>query len=482
MEETHVHALDYLAVFRRRKWWLVVPVVCSVVIGALLLLVLPKEFRATATIGVEAPAVSPNIVNQPALDNQDRLRALQQQLMSAPILGRVAREEGFGNSPDAPVIQRLRSSIQVLVPDPVAATSEPRRLDTFLVSYGDPSALRAQRIADRIASVFVEEHSKMRAEHAGDTSEFIAAQQRASQERLGKLEAQLRRAKEAHMGRLPEQTQANLQMLSGLRQQIEANATSLRGEQDRLSMIERQIDSLTQGAAGLVVAPRRGGADATSIQSPEARVIMIERELADARTMYTAKHPEVLRLEDELKSARADAAAEQKKPTSDRLAQLQLDPTYRQLGGDREMARLRVRELERTETDLRRQIATYQERVESAPLVEQQLISLQRDYELERQQYADLATKLHTSAIAESVERNRRGEQFAVLETAALPTIPTKPVPWRVMLIAIVAGLAIGSAATVGREYFDRSVHDVHDLRTEFDLPVLGEITHIKTA
>src|SRR5262245_52560930 len=481
MEETQVHALDYLAVFRRRKWWLVVPVACSVAIGALLLLVLPKEFRATATIGVEAPAVSPNIVNQPALDNQERLRALQQQLMSAPILGRVAKEEGLGTAPDARVIQRLRSAILVTVPDPVAATSEPRRLDTFLVSYGDPNPLRAQRIADRIAAVFVEEHSKVRAEHAEDKSEFIAAQQRASQERLGKLEAQLRTAKEKHMGQLPEQTQANLQTLSGLRQQIEANATSLRGEQDRLSMIERQMDALTKGNAGLLVMPRRGG-DAPSIQSPEARVLVIERELADARTMYTAKHPEVLRLEDELKSARADAAADQKKPSADRLAQLQLDPTYRQAAADREVSRLRVRELERTETDLRRQIATYQARVESAPLVEQQLVSLQRDYELERQQYADLATKLHTSAIAESVERNRRGEQFAVLETAALPTIPTKPVPWRVMVISILAGLAIGGAATVAGEYFDRSVHDVHDLRTEFDLPVLGEITHIKTA
>src|SRR6516165_10176861 len=100
MEDTHVHALDYLIVFRRRKWWLVVPVIGSVAIGGLLLLVLPKEFRATATIGVEAPAVSPNIVNQSTLDNQERLRALQQQLMSAPILGRVAREEGLAGSSD----------------------------------------------------------------------------------------------------------------------------------------------------------------------------------------------------------------------------------------------------------------------------------------------------------------------------------------------------------------------------------------------
>src|SRR5215472_897558 len=208
MEDTRVHALDYLIVIRRRKWWLILPLISSVVLGGLLLMVLPKEFRATTTIGVEAPAVSPNIVNQSALDDQERLRALDQQLKSAPILARVAQEEGLGGSQDAGVIQRLRNGIQVLVPDPVAATNEPRRLDTFLVSYGDPSALRAQQIANRIAAVFVEETSKVRAEHAQDTSEFIAAQQRASQERLSTLEGKLRSAKEAHMGQLPEQTPA----------------------------------------------------------------------------------------------------------------------------------------------------------------------------------------------------------------------------------------------------------------------------------
>ena len=36
MEDTHVHALDYLSVVRRRKWWLVVPIVLSVFVGIVL--------------------------------------------------------------------------------------------------------------------------------------------------------------------------------------------------------------------------------------------------------------------------------------------------------------------------------------------------------------------------------------------------------------------------------------------------------------
>jgi len=480
MEDTHIHALDYVSVVRRRKWWLIAPIVLSVIVGLALVRFLPKEYRSTTTLGVAAPIVSPNLVNQTTpLDNQERMRALSQQLVSLPILSRVVREEGLGSgAPNDAQIGKLRRAIEITVPEPVANTNEVRRLDTFVVSYSDGDPKRAQRIANRLATVFVDESSKLRAEHAEDTSAFIATQFRASQARLADLESRLRKAKESHMGRLPEQTGANLQTLSGLRQQLEANSTALRGEQDRLSMIERQLEGLKQGSGDVLFVPR--GTEA--MLPPENRVVALQRELATARAVYTDKHPEVQRLEEELANARKDVVNERQRPAADRLAQLQTDPAYRQLVADREMARLRIREIQFTATDLQRQIGQYQARVEAAPMVEQQLATVQRDYDLEKTQYSELSTKLHASTIAENVERNRSGEQFTILYPASYPNEPTKPVPWRVMLLTIAAGVFLGGALSLGREYLDRSVHDVHELKDEFELPVLGEVTHIQPA
>jgi succinoglycan biosynthesis transport protein ExoP len=480
MEHIHVHALDYVSVFHRRKWWFMIPSVLSVLVGLLLVRFLPKEYRSSATLGVAAPIVSPNLVNQLSpLDNQERMRALSQQLLSPMILARVVREEGLGSgaSNDAR-LGNLRRAIDITVPEPVATTNEVRRLDTFVVSYSDGDPARAQRIANRLATVFVDENSKLRAEHAEDTSAFIATQVRASQARLADFEGRLRKAKESHIGRLPEQTQANLQTLSGLRQQLEAHATALRSEQDRLSMVERQIEGIKQGNADILFLPRGGEA----VQTPETRVMSLQREMAVARSMYTDKHPEIQRLEEELATARKDAVADRQRPAADRLAQLQLDPAYRQLVGDREMARLRIRELQRAGSDAQRQIGVYQARVEAAPMVEQQLATVQRDFDLEKQQYSDLSAKLHASTIAESVERNRSGEQFTVLYGASFPAEPTKPIPWRVMLISVLSGICLGGALTLGREYLDRSVHDVHELKEEFELPVLGEVARIQPA
>jgi polysaccharide chain length determinant protein (PEP-CTERM system associated) len=478
MEGTNVHALDYLSVVRRRRWWLALPIAASIVVGLALVRYLPKEYRSSTTLAVSAPIVSPNLVGQTAaLDNQERLRAITQQLVSMPILTRVIREERIGSgAPNEATIAQLRRAITITVPEPVTTTIEPRRLDTFVMSYADADPARAQRIANRLSAVFVDENSKTRAEYAENTSSFIATQLRASEARLGTLEAQLRKAKEAHMGQLPEQTQANLQTLTGLRQQLQAQVTALRGEQDRLSMIERQLESLKQGSSEVVVTPRGNEV----AQSPEARVAALQRELAAARAMYTSKHPEVQRLEEELSSARQDAAAEHQRPAAERVAQLQIDPGYRQLSADREMARLRIRELERASNDTQRQIGVYQARVEAAPMVEQQIASVQRSYDLERTQYTELSSKLHAATIAESVERNRGGEQFTILYPAPYPTEPTKPIPLRVMLVSVLTGICAGIGLTLGREYLDRSVHDVRELRDEFQLPILGEIARIQ--
>jgi polysaccharide chain length determinant protein (PEP-CTERM system associated) len=483
MEETPVHALEYLSVLRRRQWWLVLPIVASIGVGLALVRYLPKQYKSSATVAVVAAGVSSNLVGSSApFDNEERMRAVSQQLLSNAVLTRVAREAGLTSVPDDAWLGRVRSSVAISVPDPVATTNEPRRFDTFIVSYVDPNPGRAQRVANSLAAVFVDENSKTREQRAEHTAAFIATQLASSSVRLGDLEMQMRHAKESHIGQLPEQTQANLQMLAGLRQQLDANAAALRGEQDRISLIERQLDAMTPGGPGPAAAPRPGLPAGDAAPTPDVRALALLRELATARLSYTDKHPEVVRLQDEIATARREAAADHLRPVSDRLAQVQVDPVYRQLGSDRDAARLHIRELERAGTDLRRQVAVYQSRVESAPMVEQEITSVQRDYDLEKQQYSDLSSKLRTATIAENVEHSRTGEQFSVLYQAPYPARPSQPIPLRVMLVAIVGGICAGIVLMLGREYVDRSIHDVRELRDELDLSVLGEVNRIKAA
>jgi uncharacterized protein involved in exopolysaccharide biosynthesis len=141
---------------------------------------------------------------------------------------------------------------------------------------------------------------------------------------------------------------------------------------------------------------------------------------------------------------------------------------------------MRIAELQRQQKDINGQVAQYQTRVESAPRVEQQMVSLQREYDLERATYSDLSGKKQTALLDEELQRKQGSEQFSVLVPAGLPSEPFKPKPLRVMLMAVAAGLVLGGGLAFGREYLDRSVHDARGLRDEFELPVLAEIPRIE--
>jgi len=484
MEEPRFDPLDYVSVFNRRKWWFIVPVALSIVVGIALVWALPRSYQAATTIAVSAARVAPNLVGATEIDKQERMRAVSQQLLSRPVLERTARLEKLDQKGSIDLaIGKLRANVAVALPDSLTPGSigqqlspdQRASLDTYIVSYVDDSPEQAQRIANRLAQVFADENSKAREIRAQDTSQFIETQLRASEARLASLEARLRQMKESNMGRLPEQTNANLAMVSALQRQLESNATAMRGEQDRLSMVERQIESMQQGADDAIAM-----AKGTPGESAQMRVASLRHELAGAQITYTDKHPEVVRLKGELSDAEKAAAAERARPVSDRMAILNGNAEYRQLVKDRDTTRLRIAELQRQTAGLNAQIAGYQSRVESAPRVEQQMVSVQREYDLERNSYNDLTGKKQAALLNEEVQRKQGGEQFAVLVPAGLPTEPFKPKPIRVMLMALAAGLVLGGAFMVGREYLDRSVHDARGLRDEFELPVLAEIPRIE--
>lgn len=475
MEHTPFSPLDYVSVITRRKWYWITPLVLSIGAGWLLMKYLPKEYKSQTTLGITAALVSPTIVGQAApFDNQERLRALSQQLRSAPLLARVVREEHLAGEADLDqAVGQLRRAIDVKVPDPVASTNEPRRLDTFVVSYTDAQPIRAQRVADRLGRVFVEENSRTRAARAEDTTAFVNDQLAASAARITDLDNRLRKSKEAFMGQLPEQTAANLSTLSGLRQQVVADQTAARAERDRLALIDRQLDAIDKNTVD------EPGNATTSATAPDTRVAVLERELTAARATYTDQHPEVKRIQDELATAKREAVAVRTQPVADRIARLQRNPAYLQLQGEREMARARTKDIERDTAETQATISRYQARVEAAPMVEQQLKDLQLGYDLEKQNFTDLSNKKRTAIMQANVERGRSGERFDVLEAATLPSAPTTPLPMRVWLGSILAGLILGAGLTLGREYLDSSIHDERDLRDAFDLPILGSISHL---
>jgi polysaccharide chain length determinant protein (PEP-CTERM system associated) len=479
MEERSFHPLDYLSVLRRRKRWFLIPFASCLVLGVLAILLLPKLYESKASIAVAAPTLSPEILKGvSSLDPAERQRAIQQYLLSAVVLDRVAREEQIDPSKSSEeLVNWLRRRVEVKVPVPIGGNPRSERgIESFDLYFRDSNPDRTRRVTDRLANVFVEENSRQTTQRAENTVEVLGQQLRASQERLNQIEEQLRIKKERFMGRLPDQVSANLQTANGLRGQLESLSREMSLESNQLLLLETQLEQMRQGGAGAALT----SSGAAAISAAQGRINQLNQQLVSARALgYTDKHPEVISLEAEIAQARQDLASAKRDTGGGSV--LQADPVYQQKVAERNALKARIQSLRQAETNVRQQIGAYQNRVEAAPMVEQALASVTREHESEQKRYNDLKAKYDAALLSGDITRQQGGERFSVLYAASRPELASMD-PLRMLLLAFGAGLVLGAVLLVGREFLDRSVHDARSLQSEFELPVLGEIPTIHGA
>src|SRR5207247_5509065 len=96
------------------------------------------------------------------------------------------------------------------------------------------------------------------------------------------------------------------------------------------------------------------------------------------------------------------------------------------------------------EQRLRRDISSYQRRVENAPQREQELKEVSRDFETTKELYSSLLKRYEDAQLAESMEQSRQGEQFRILDPAIPATLPVAPNRIGLILAGLV--LALGAA------------------------------------
>ena len=75
----------------------------------------------------------------------------------------------------------------------------------------------------------------------------------------------------------------------------------------------------------------------------------------------------------------------------------------------------------------RSQINSLKSKVEDMPRREQELLSLNRDYDNLKGLYSSLLNRKLEADIAVSLERKQKGEQFRVIDPAKMPLNPVKP-------------------------------------------------------
>ncbi len=135
----------------------------------------------------------------------------------------------------------------------------------------------------------------------------------------------------------------------------------------------------------------------------------------------------------------------------------------------------------RDEKQVKAEISQYQERLNLTPVREQQLAGLLRDYDLLKQDYADLLSKETQSQLAGSLEKRQAGQQFRLIDRPSLPLAPSFPKRLPIGLGGAAAGLVLGAVLAFLADIRGGSFYSEKDLSRNFSLPLVISIPLLRT-
>jgi polysaccharide chain length determinant protein (PEP-CTERM system associated) len=325
------------------------------------------------------------------------------------------------------------------------------------------------QVTNTLASNFISENLKVRETQALGTSSFLTDEVSGLEKRLKDKEDELKSYREKYMGGLPTQLDTNLRILERLQTQLDQLNNNLREREEKRLTIERDL----KGAQAVVPAPAPGQ-PARPGDGPRD-LAALKADLASLEAKYTPNHPDVVRLRtmiENLEKKEAERASEAKEGSIPVVVTAANRAMIEQLRGVEGEIRNFRSEVERTKT----QMKMYEKWVEETPKREQELLSLNRDYERLKEAYNSLLKRKLDAEIAVSMEKKQKGEQFRVIDSAKVPTKPVKPDFVRISLLILALGLGLGGAAGYGREMTDTSYRSPDEIEKELKLPILVSV------
>lgn len=482
---------DLWAVILRRRWSLLGPFLLLGWLGFAVAHWWPYLYRSEALVlvveqRVPEQYVTPNVVSNP----QDRLQSMTQQILSRTRLETLIEEfklypwERQHNTMED-VVDKMRKDIGI---EPVQAQGRPGELTAFRISYSARNARVAQQVTNELTSLFIEENLEARTQASIRTTSFLETELEAARKDLAQQEERESEFKRHYLGELPEQEASNLGLLNSLEAQLHSSTDSLeRTMQQKIyyQSMKSEYEVIQRTSEGKV------GSDGTGppISAADTQLKELRKQLEDLRATLTPQHPDIIKLEDEIREWEAlkrrldappDTNASKTAPAGEAqsTATRNVDPALAEIDSRLKSIEMEVHDHEKETEAIRTRIREVQSHLSLTPLREQEFAEITRAYENSREYFQSLLHKKLQSELATNLERRQQGEQFRILDPASLPQKPSEPSPLEITFFGWVLGLCGGIGLATARERRDKTVRGEWDIA---DLPVVVRIPTLRT-
>jgi len=220
-----------------------------------------------------------------------------------------------------------------------------------------------------------------------------------------------------------------------------------------------------------------------SDEGDEMSLELLKAQLTTLKSNYTDRHPDVIKLKAKIADLEAQYKTVEPVSSGEPRPNVSGDPALQLVSNTlNELMRQRVelsgeiKYIAQEVTELKQQLAEYQQRVERTPKREQELMALKRDYENTQESYNSLLNRKLEAEISVNMEKKQKGEQFRIVDRAALPRRPVSPDMRKLFLLSVAAGLGLGGGLIFLLDFFNPSLKQPKDYESELGLTVLATI------
>jgi len=455
----------YLNLFISKHKLIIGCLLLALSVGFVIYLGTPKVYESTASIIYQQQKINPSKLSPDEEKRIDEMvNTVTQQVTSRTSLEKIIQE--FNLYPEMREKMPIEDVIGKMRTDHIRISVQRTKGNVFTVSYHGTEPRVVMRVTNALASKFIEENLRVREERATETTSYIQDELRMSKESLDKKDALMRDYKLKYYNEMPDQRQSNMERLNALHEQFQATQTNIHTlEQTRL-LVSEQVASQRNRAYS--------GASTASAGGENNTLVAARLNLQGLMARYTPDHPAVKRAESQVKQLEQE---QQNNPAASTVPRRTAAPTSAK--ADTSSFAVQLKEIELNLKTLREesektleQIKTYQGWIDATPIREAEWVALTRDYNELRKYYDALLAQSLTAAAAESIEMRQKGSQFKLVDPAYLPEKPMQGNFVKIIMIAIVLGMAGGMGIVLGLDIMDTSFKTVQELENYLHVPV----------
>ncbi|MGD2272965.1 MAG: GNVR domain-containing protein [Desulfobacterales bacterium] len=467
---------DYILILKRRKWSLILPAFIIFTISAVIAVALPPIYKSTSTILIEEQEIPADFVMATVTSYvEQRLQSIHQRIMSTSRLIDIIKRFNLyadlrGRLTSEQIVEKMRNSIKL---ETISAEVVDRRTGrpssatvAFTLTYeGKGVPDKVQRVANVLASLFLEENLRVRKRQTKETSQFLSDEMTKLRTVLDEIEAKIATFKAQHINELPEVFQVNMQSLNNTERNIDRLNQHYQSLKEREGYLQTQLASITP---------------LETMTEDKRRLRELRVQLANLETRFTAEYPDVIKTKEEI--AKLENRIKDTDKNTGATADLPDNPAYITLASQLASTKAEIESVKRQINDLNMKAEEYRRRIEATPKVEETYKALVIERNNTQAKYDDMVGKFMEAKVAHGLEKEQKGERFTIIDPARLPEKPYKPNRLAIILIGFVLGAAAGVAIASIKEFTDSTVRDADILSTVTSFPVLAGIPEIITS